>query len=117
MLRNVHTKCTQNALKFNLVLKPLDTDLCYFGVGTNCKSPPFIKMNAWGDEACLFHSISILLSGKDTYSAIIRHVVCNYIRNPVKYAGLKMYIATHFKMDESMSLVAKCVILKLGEQK
>ena len=34
------------ALKFNLILKPLDTDLCYFGVGTNCKSPPVIKRNA-----------------------------------------------------------------------
>ena len=33
------------ALKFNLVLKPLATDLCYFGVGTNCKSPPVIKRN------------------------------------------------------------------------
>ena len=85
------------ALKFNLVLKSLETDLHYSGVGTNCKFPPFIKMNAQGDGAYLFHSISILLSGKDTYSAIIRHIVCNYICNPVKYAGLKMYIPTHYK--------------------
>ena len=37
------------------------------------------------------------MCGKDTYSAIIRHVVCNYISNPVKYAGLKMYIPTHYR--------------------
>ena len=85
------------ALKFNLVLRPLDTDLNYSGVGTNCKSPPSIKINAQGDGACLFHSMSILLSGKDMYSAIIRHVVCNYISNPLKYAGLKMYIPTCYK--------------------
>ena len=93
--------CPENrritALKFNLVLKPLLTDLVYSGVGNTCKNPPLIKVNALGNRACLFNTMSILLSGRDTYSDIIRHVVCNYISNPVKYSSLKMYIPTQYK--------------------
>ena len=37
------------------------------------------------------------MTGIDTYSAIIHHVVCNYISNPVKYKWLQAYIPSNFK--------------------
>ena len=80
------------AMKFNLIIKLLDTDLCYSGVGNNCKSPSNITMGLTGDGAFLFNTVSILMTGKDMYSATIRHIVCNYISNPVKYSSLTMYI-------------------------
>ena len=44
-----------------------------------------------------FNSYSMLLTGRDTFSAIICHVVCNYISNPVKYKWLQAYIPSQFK--------------------
>ena len=67
------------------------------GHGNVCGNPPEIFIEAQGNKACLFNSVSILLTGSDTYSAIIRHVVCNYISNPVKHDFLKMYIPPMYK--------------------
>ena len=39
----------------------------------------------------------MLLTSQDTYNAIIHHVVCNYISNPLKYKYLQMYIPPQFK--------------------
>ena len=39
----------------------------------------------------------MLLAGRDTYSAIIHYVVCNYISNPVKFNWLQMYIPPKYK--------------------
>ena len=39
----------------------------------------------------------LLLCGRDTYSAIIRHILCNYISNPLKYNILQPYIPEDFK--------------------
>ena len=50
-----------------------------------------------GDGACLFNTVSILMTGRDTYSTIMRHVVCNYISNPVKYGFLKIH--TRYKNE------------------
>ena len=55
-----------------------------------------ITQSAKPNGACLFNSFSLQLCGRDTYSAIIRHVVCNYISNPVKYKWLKAYLPTRF---------------------
>ena len=54
-------------------------------------------MPAIGNGACLFNSFSMLLCGRDTYSVIIRHVLCNYISNPLKYNILQLYIPEEFK--------------------
>ena len=51
--------------------------------GNKCGNPPYIHTEAKADGSCLFNSVSILLTGSETYSAIIHHVVCNYISNPV----------------------------------
>ena len=58
--------------------------------------PPIINVKAKGNGMCLFNSLSILLSGRDMYTAIIRHIICNYISNPVKYGFLKSHIPTRF---------------------
>ena len=56
-----------------------------------------INMPAIGNGACLFNTFSMLLCGKDTYSAIIKHILYNYISNPLKYNILQPYIPEDFK--------------------
>ena len=89
----------QAVLKFNIKLGPSHV-VKTSGNGTVCYTPPEIFIEALGNGACLFNSVSILLTGSDTYSAIIRHVVCNYISNPVKYEFLKMYIPPPYKSEK-----------------
>ena len=86
----------QAALNFNIKLGPSHM-VKTSGTGTVCHTPPEIFIEATANGACLFNSASILITGSDTYSAIIRHVVCNYISNPVKYEFLKMYIPPPYK--------------------
>ena len=81
--------CKIAALKFNLAIDPFKQHYVKItGQGNMCPSPPEITVPSHGDGSCLFNSISMLLTGRDTYSAILRHVVCNYISNPVKYGSL-----------------------------
>ena len=89
------------ALKFNLVIRAKSTDLKYSGIGNACRLPPIIKNPSCEEGACLFNSISILMMGTETYSAIICNVVCNYISNPVNYSGLQMYIPPRYKKENT----------------
>ena len=73
------------ALKFNLVINGKSHPVRYPGIRNHCPYPPIITNCAQGNGACLFNLFSLLLNGTDTYSAIIRHVTCNYISNPVKH--------------------------------
>ena len=72
------------ALKFNLVINAQTHPVQFQGAGKMCPCPPLITQSAKANGACLFNSFLMLLAGRDTYSAIIHHVVCNYISNPVK---------------------------------
>ena len=85
------------AMKFNLVISAASHPVKFSGVGKPCCSPPMITRSAKGNGACLFNTLSMVLTGRDTYSAIIHHVVCNYISNPVKYKWLLAYISNRFK--------------------
>ena len=85
------------ALKFSLVINSHSHPVWHSGAGLILSKPPQITIQAQGNGACLFNSFSLLLSGRDTYSAIIRHVICNYIANPVKYSALEAYIPSVFK--------------------
>ena len=69
-------------LKFSLVVNAQTHRLRYSGFSQIISKPPPISIRAKSDGACLFHMFLILLSGCDTYSAIIRHVICNYIAKP-----------------------------------
>ena len=62
-----------------------------------CPYPPVITQATKPNGACLFNSFSMLLVGRDTYSAIIHHIVCNYISNPVKFKWLQPYIPPKYK--------------------
>ena len=84
-------------LKFSLVINGNNHPVRYSGIGSPCPCPPIITQSAHVNGACLFNSLSMLFSGRDTYSAIIRHVACNYISNPVKHKWLQAYLPTHFK--------------------
>ena len=67
------------------------------GNDTFLKSPPTVTEKSKGDGIHLFNTFSLLLSGRQTYNAIIRHVICNYISNPVKYPSIKSYLPTRYK--------------------
>ena len=85
------------AFKFSLVINPKSHPVKNVSIGELLSHPPTINMPKIGNGACLFNSFSILLCGRDTYSAIIRHVLCNYISNPLKYNILQPYIPEVFK--------------------
>ena len=91
-----HLEWKPAALKFSLILDPRDHVVEYLGINTVLPKPPIVTLKAKANGACLFNTLSILLSGRDTYAAIIRHVICNYICNPVKYGFLKTYIPPEF---------------------
>ena len=59
------------ALKFSLILNHRDHVVEYAGINTVLPNPSIVRLKAKGNRACLFNSLSILLSGRDTYSAII----------------------------------------------
>ena len=84
-------------MKFNLVITGKTHPVKFINVSKLCPYPPVITQAAKLNRACLFNSFSMLLAGRDTYSAIIHHVVCNYISNPVKYKWLQTYLAPKYK--------------------
>ena len=88
------------ALKFSLIINGNSHPVHNKGIGMALKSPPTVTITAHGNGACLFNSMSLLLCGRDTYSAIIRHVICNYIDNPVKHVFLKPFIPEKYEMGK-----------------
>ena len=94
-------------LKFSLVIDPLKQHhVKYTRQGNMFQSPPEINEPSRGNGSCLFNSKSMLLTGRDTYSAILRHVVCTYICNPVKYSALQMYIPSNYKSGKEYVTVS-----------
>ena len=94
-------------LKFSLAIDPFKQHYVRFtGQGNICPSPPEISVPSVGDGSCLFNSISMLLTGRDTYSAILRHVVCNYISNPIKYPNLSLYLPSNYKSGKEYVVVS-----------
>ena len=67
------------AMKFSLVISEKSHQVEFKNIGKMCTSPPVITQSTCGNGACLFNSYSMLLTGRDTFSTIIHHVVCNYI--------------------------------------
>ena len=80
------------ALKFSLVITGKTHPVHTNGVDMKLKIPPTVTVKAHGNDACLFNSFTLLLCGRDTYNAVIHHVICNYIDNPVKHGFLKQFI-------------------------
>lgn len=72
------------AMKFNLVINGKTNPVKFCGVAKVCPYP-VITQATKGNGACLLITFSMLLAGRDTYSAIIHHAVCNYISDPVKH--------------------------------
>ena len=85
------------SIKFSLVLNLKEHKVNMEGNDTILKNPPTVTEKSRGDSACLFNTFSLLLSGRQTYNAIIRHVICNYIANPLKYGSIKSYLPTRYK--------------------
>ena len=93
-------ECIIAALKFSLVINPKLHPVKHIGIGEVMSHPPTVTNPAKLNGACLFNSFSMLLTGHDIYSAIIRHVLCDYISNPVKYKILQPYIPDEFKSGQ-----------------
>ena len=83
-------------MKFSLVINSNTHPVRQSGIREIIAKPPPISTKASGNGACLFNSFSILLTGRDMYSAIIRHVICNYIENSVNFKCLQQYIPHAF---------------------
>ena len=85
------------SLKFSLVLNLKEYKVNMEGNDTILKNPPTVTEKSRGDGACLFNTFCLLLCGRQTYNGIIRHVICNYIANPLKYGSIKSYLPTRYK--------------------
>ena len=85
------------ALKLNLVINSKSHPVTNFGIGKILSNPATVLISAHANRACLFNSFSLPLAGRDTYSAIIRHVPCNYICNLIKHNFLSPYFPTGYK--------------------
>ena len=59
------------AKKFHIKLRPSDHIVSHRGIGFVFKHKPVVTVSANPDGACLFNSISLLLSGSDVYSHVI----------------------------------------------
>ena len=86
------------SLKFSFMLNLKEHKVNMEGNDTILKNPPTVTEKSRGDGACLFNTFSLLLSGRQTYNAIIRHVICNYIANPLKYGSIESYLPTRYKI-------------------
>ena len=84
-------------MKLNLVINGQSHPVNFSGFGNFCPCTPTIYQRAKGNGTCIFNVFSMLLTGKDTYSAIRHHVTCNYIANPVKFKNLRACIPSRFK--------------------
>ena len=94
-------------MQFNLVIHGNTHPVNHYGVDQLLKSPPTVTISMKGDGMCLFNSLSLLLTDHNTYNAIIRHVICNYIDNPIKYAFLKQYIPERFKSGKEYTVTSR----------
>ena len=77
---NEQDRCAA-ALKFSLVITGATHPVVNIGVGMIMKTPPTVTIKAHANGVCLFNTFALFYG--DTYSAIIWHVICNYIDNPV----------------------------------
>lgn len=94
-------QCRLAAFKFFLILTPANHVVNFAGVGKNLSTPPIVTIAVKGNVAYLFNSMSILLTGRDTYNAAIHHAICNYIASPLNESLMKSYIQHSIKMERS----------------
>lgn len=53
---------------------------------------PVVSIQAAANGACLFNTISLLLTGQEMYSFMFRHAICNYIADPKNLNILRPHI-------------------------
>ena len=70
------------------------------GVGMIFASEPVISIEAKPDGACLFNTISLLLTGSEVYSYMFRHAICNYIANPANLGKMRQHIPLMYSSGE-----------------
>ena len=84
-------------VKFFLVLNPSDHALKYSGISKVFHNEPVVTISAKLDGYFLLNTFSILLAGRETYSTVIWHAICQYISSPVNEPKIKPYIPCQYK--------------------
>ena len=84
------------ALKFSLVISGATHPVVNIGVCMIMKTPPTVTIKACANGGCLINTFALLLCGRDTYSTIIQHVICNYIDNPVKQGFIQAFLPDNY---------------------
>ena len=74
-----------------------DHKLSVEGMGTILKWKATSHLSEIKRRWCLFNTFSNLLSGRQTYNAIIKVVICQYISNPIKYPSFKSYLPSRYR--------------------
>ena len=79
------------ARKLHLRIK-YPAEIKFSGIGKLLVGPPVDMLNAKGNGACYYNSISILLTGTDLYHYLVRHVVCRFIEDHDNAQKLEPYL-------------------------
>ena len=90
-------ECRLAGMKFFLVLNPSNHALKYSGISKVFCNEPVVTISAKSDGSCLFNMFSILLAGRETYSTVIWHAICQYTSSPVNEPKIKPYIPCQYK--------------------
>ena len=69
----------------------------YRGKGKTFTKEPVVSIQAKPDGACLFNTMSLLLTGSDVYSFMFRHAICNFICDPGNQKDMRPHVPTDYK--------------------
>ena len=95
------------AMKFNFLVSSIDK-VEYTGDGNELNIAPLVMTKSTGNGACLFNSLSILLSGKELYNTFIHHAVCNYISDPRNCDKIKEFIPDYKSGKDYVNSTSMC---------
>ena len=79
-----------------------DRNVMFNGVRREFIRYPVHTITASGDGSYLFNSISLFLTGKEYFSVIIHHVICNYISFEDNKDRLALQIPSKYKNRKSI---------------
>ena len=67
------------------------------GRGNQCTQEGLKVFHSSPDGACLFHSLSYLLTKRENYDLLIRKVLCDYIGNPENWHRIRPHVPRTFR--------------------
>lgn len=67
------------------------------GIGEVFRTDPVVSIQAKPDGACLFNTLSLLVTGRDLYSFMFRHAICSFIADPKNDTVMKQHIPVEYQ--------------------